>query len=170
MIVSSSFSVFFISPDQVGERLSVSVTILLTFTAFQNIIAELLPQTSENLLIDWYIGFAYLLQVLLVLGSCLTSLNDDLSINVIKTIDQLFAIILGILWVSFSFFYVSMRWRTFTKLYDKICCDCCCLGRINYNNWERRGVQEETNWLRNARKITGFDPKNIKINTCKKRK
>ena len=54
VIVSSSFSLFANPPSEVSDRLGVSLTILLTFTAFQSIIADELPQTSEMLMIDYY--------------------------------------------------------------------------------------------------------------------
>ena len=47
IIVSSSFSVFAISPAEPANRLGVSVGILLTFTAFQSVVGDSLPQTSE---------------------------------------------------------------------------------------------------------------------------
>ena len=47
IIVSSSFSIFAISPAEPANRLGVSVGILLTFTAFQSVVGDSLPQTSE---------------------------------------------------------------------------------------------------------------------------
>ena len=138
------------------------MTILLTFTAFQNIIAEELPQTSEMLLIDWYIGFAYLLQALLALGSCIASLNNDLDNDTIELIDSLFAIILGSLWVLFSLFYVSLRWETFRNFYDQCCC-----GNVIYNDWEMRGAKEIENWIINDMMVEGYDKDHVSIDTPK---
>ena len=159
IIVSCSFSIFSIAPGNfgdVGDRLSVSVTILLTFTAFQSIIAEELPQTSEMLLIDWYISFAYLLQALLILGTAITIVNDDWDIDTITSIDNLFAVILGAFWILFSAFYISMRWKTIRNFYDCFCCKCCVLGKINYNSWEQRGQEEVKHWVDNDTQTVSY--------------
>merc|ERR1712224_1179853 len=103
-----------------------------TFTAFQSIIAEELPQTSATLLIDYYIGFAYLLQFMLVFGTCVTALDiGDIEIDV-GLLDVFLGIALAIVWISFSFFYISLQFKPFRLFYDKLCCACCCLGKANY--------------------------------------
>ena len=57
--------------DDVGDRLALSVGILLTFTAFQSSINDELPSTSQMSWIHWYIFFAYVIQALLIFCSCL---------------------------------------------------------------------------------------------------
>ena len=59
VIVSTSFSIFSIPPDDPADRLGVSVTILLTFTAFQSIVGDGLPQTSEVAICTYYLSNLY---------------------------------------------------------------------------------------------------------------
>merc|ERR1711862_1007790 len=102
---------------QTGERLSVSVTILLTFTAFQSVIADELPQTSAMLLIDYYIGFAYFLQFTLILGTFLTGLDTDFDM---EFVDNMLGIVSGSFWILFFLFFMSLRWRPCLSFYDKV--------------------------------------------------
>ena len=147
IIVTCSFSTFFVGSGETGDRLSVSVTILLTFTAFQTIISEELPQTSAMLLIDYYIGFAYLMQFLLVLGTCVASVDNGTDWgDVTGTFDIVLGGILGIIWICFSFFYMSLHFKTFRSCYDKLTCSCCCLGSANFNDWEGRAYEELQQW------------------------
>ena len=159
VIVSCSFSIFSIPAKEIGDRLSVSVTILLTFTAFQSIIAEELPQTSDMLLIDWYIGMAYLLQALLVLTSCITALDIINNEDTVDLLDWIFGFTFGSTWILFSIFYVSMRFATWRNCYDKCCCKlcCCCLGEINYNDWVKRGDEELRHWVQLSKRTESFN-------------
>merc|ERR1719384_1046267 len=91
VIVSCTFSIFAIHFEDVGSRLEISVTILLTFTAFQNFIDNVLPDTSNMLLIDWYITFAYVVQLLLVLGACIVSADPIDDYDLLQRIDRGFA-------------------------------------------------------------------------------
>ena len=105
---------------------------------------------------------AYLLQALLILGSCIASLHEQIPIETIELIDYLFCIVLGSIWIIFTLFYVSMRFKTFRDCYDSICCKCCCLGRVNYNDWSRRGDEEINGWIINDTQAVEFDPDNVK--------
>ena len=156
MIVSCSFSIFSISYDNVHERLAVSVTILLTFTAFQSLIKGELPETSKMLLIDWYICLAYLLQMLLVMCSSLVSvlISLDVDVDSVQFIDAASGTVLGLVWVLFSAFYFSLRYQTWLNLYGRCCC-CCCCRQVNFNDWKRRANAEIKSWSRQRQ--TGFD-------------
>ena len=105
------------------------------------------------LFIDWYIGMAYLLQALIILDSCIVSLNEDMPIETIEVIDHCFAIILGSLWIIVSLFYLSLKYAIFRDRYEKICCDCCTGGRINYNDWQERADKELTAWKKDQKEI-----------------
>mmetsp|Transcript_31274 Transcript_31274/g.50273 ORF Transcript_31274/g.50273 Transcript_31274/m.50273 type:complete len:460 (+) Transcript_31274:278-1657(+) len=156
VIVASSFSVFAIPPSDPGDRLSVSVTILLTFTAFQSIIAAELPQTAAMLFIDWYIGIAYTIQALLILGSCIASMTDHLELEVIQMIDYAMAIGLGSMWIALTLFYLLMRSKTFRACYDR-CCICCCFRKVTFNDWDIRSSEEIEAWIKNDADTVGFD-------------
>eukprot|EP01084_Bolivina_argentea_P231397 390250_1 len=126
VIVASSFSQFFIDPDEIGDRLGVAMGILLTFAAFQGAVGEELPQTGEMLLIDWYISAAYVIQTLLILEACLVSVDDDqISMNTKNIIEYVFGIGLGVIWLLFSFIYVSMWNKKIFECYGRIF-RCCC--------------------------------------------
>merc|ERR1711971_190001 len=152
MIVSCSFSIFTIDYENVHERLGVSVTILLTFTAFQSIIADELPQTSAMLLIDWYICLAYLLQLLLVVCTSVVSvlLQMEVDIDTVHSVDWVFGGILSVVWLLFSLFYLSLKSETFLDL-----CDRCCCFSVTFNDWERRGQEEIDEWQHNNESV-GF--------------
>ena len=123
--ITGSFSIFSIAYENVHERLAVSVTILLTFTAFQTITAATLPQTSERKLVDWYIVLAYLLQMLLVACTCLVStlIELDVGMDTVRRVDVAFGVILFAVWLLFSAFFLSLKWRTMQNVYA--CCCCC---------------------------------------------
>eukprot|EP01083_Nonionella_stella_P074650 202570_1 len=67
LIVLSGFSVFVIPVDDVGDRLGVSLTVLLAFTAFQSLRAAQLPITAEIGFLDVYIALAYFVQTCIIL-------------------------------------------------------------------------------------------------------
>ena len=96
--------------------------------------------------VDYYIGFAYSLQLLLIIGSCIASLNDYFSIETIELIDFYCAVILASLWVIVSAFYLSLGLEAMRDLYEKIFVKCFVLGDINYNDWDERAQKEIQGW------------------------
>lgn len=50
-----SFTTFFISPDSLGDRLSVILTLLLTAVTFKFVVSQSLPPVSYLTVLDWYV-------------------------------------------------------------------------------------------------------------------
>ena len=50
-----SFTTFFVSPDNTGERLSVILTLLLTAVTFKFVVSQSLPPVSYLTVLDWYV-------------------------------------------------------------------------------------------------------------------
>merc|ERR1712129_265436 len=158
IIVACGFSVYGIDSQAIGERLSVSVTILLTFAAFQSVTAEQTPRSSAILLIDYYIGFAYLLQFMLIAGTFLTGLDAAEDYDMVF-FDNLLGSVLAVFWILFSFFYMSLRWKACLWFYNKVCC--CCLRKVHWDDWESRAEQELILWKKNAA-TKKFDKQNYR--------
>ena len=68
LIASAGFSVYAIPLKDTSDRLSVLLTVLLTFTVFQNMISDELPRTCEVTMIDLYILFTYGIQAVMILS------------------------------------------------------------------------------------------------------
>ena len=131
MIVSCSFSIFSIDFESVNERLSVSVIILLTCTPFQTLIADQMPHRSRMMLIDYYIGLAFLIQVLLVLSTSLVSALTQLDVDTdtVYLIDSTLGATLGVIWILSSAIYLSLSSKACRNLYGEY---------LSFNDWELR--------------------------------
>eukprot|EP00485_Elphidium_margaritaceum_P005657 CAMPEP_0202685720 /NCGR_PEP_ID=MMETSP1385-20130828/1551_1 /ASSEMBLY_ACC=CAM_ASM_000861 /TAXON_ID=933848 /ORGANISM="Elphidium margaritaceum" /LENGTH=537 /DNA_ID=CAMNT_0049340147 /DNA_START=39 /DNA_END=1652 /DNA_ORIENTATION=+ len=125
LIVLSSFSVFAIAPSEPGERLQLSLTVLLTFAAFQHTVSESLPETPGNIIVDWYILAAYLIQAAVIGFTCLIAyLIDDDDIRDHETehrIDFIFCVGLGSLWIVMSVCYWMLRYNSCRLRYKRKC-------------------------------------------------
>merc|ERR1712154_286031 len=97
-----------------------------------------MPHTSEMNLIDYYIGFAYLMQFLLVLSTGITSnlLSHDAEYAVM--LDWTVAAVLGVIWLIISFFYMSLACAPLRKCYNK----CTSSGNLHFDDWEKRARDE----------------------------
>ena len=56
-----SFSVVCISPEDAGDRLSITLTLVLTAVAYKYVIAQQLPAISYLTLMDKYVLFSFFL-------------------------------------------------------------------------------------------------------------
>ena len=50
-----SFTTFFVSPDSIGDRLGVILTLLLTAVTFKFVVSQSLPPVSYLTVLDWYV-------------------------------------------------------------------------------------------------------------------
>ena len=146
MIVSCSFSIFAIDFESAKDRMSVSVIILLTCTAFQSLIASQLPQSSALMLIDYYICTALFIQILLIMSTLLLSalVQMDIDIDTIYLFDNVIGVTLGAVWIMASMFYLSLNNKTMCRLYEK--CTCCCHKNFTFTDWNIRAKADDE-WL-----------------------
>jgi len=145
VIVACSFSIFAIDLDDTGSRLEISVTILLTFTAFQTFIDNMLPVTSEMLFSDWYISLAYMLQAMLILGSCVVGLmqdTGDYDHGTLQYVDWVFCLVMAIFWIGLSGFYLALYTQCCRDMFDE--------------SWDTRGRREISTW-NNSQKFLGYE-------------
>ena len=154
VIVICGFSVFAIPSDEIADRLSVSLTVLLTFAAFQSIRGDSLPNTAELSILDYYIVWAYVCQILMIgivifptyLGHML---SDEGEAQV-----RIFSRVLFFLWVLPSILYIvggMIVWLA----YSPACCNKCNRCRSENNKKKEReefGICDKYFWLRRARK------------------
>eukprot|EP01083_Nonionella_stella_P061480 160214_1 len=151
-IVVCSFSIYAIDRYNIVERLNVSVTILLTFTAFQNVTNMELPNTCFMEFIDIYILIAYVIQMLIIAGSILSSfgqypeMSDHLPgrWNLINEkeafwIDMIFGLSLFITWAVVSILYVC-----FNRLFQFR--SCCYKDKHVKEFWERKEQAAKSVW------------------------
>eukprot|EP00483_Globobulimina_turgida_P006202 UN06212 len=159
IIVSCSFAACVVSfGESLGERFSVSVTILLTFTAFQRIIDEHLPETSVMLLLDYYILFAYLVQALIILETAIIAGLDDqrhqtrtVSEETLENVDNIFGAVLGVIWCLFSLFYMMLQVRCVRTCHDK-----CCTCMEAVGDWDKRSQREVELLTKAGKGIVGY--------------
>eukprot|EP01084_Bolivina_argentea_P310370 537055_1 len=161
IIVSCSFAACVVSfGESLGDRFAVSVTILLTFTAFQNIIGEQLPETSVMLLLDYYILFAYLVQALIILETAIIAGLDDhwVSEESLEYIDNIIGGVLGGIWCIFSLFYMMLQVKCVRTCHDK-----CCVCFEAVGDWDKRSQREVELLTKAEKEIVGYElPKNGK--------
>eukprot|EP01084_Bolivina_argentea_P192982 331171_1 len=108
ILVCCSFSVFAISRTSIEARLSVSVTILLTFTAFQDAVEDKLPEGADILKVNKYIFWGYILQALLLLLFCIVyavDYSDYCDDETVEYCEIFFGAILALFWVGNSMNY-----------------------------------------------------------------
>ena len=132
-IVLTSFSVFFLSNEDLSSRLQIGIAILLTFAAFQSVVEDKLPETAEMKLINIYILCAYIVLVFMIIGSCMVSTIDDH--DTALYIDGIFLAIGLSFWCLFSIWYLLRP----------------CLYRCNID-WDKRAQDEIRKWNKNDHK------------------
>eukprot|EP01084_Bolivina_argentea_P254172 427232_1 len=131
LITSCIFSIFALSGndrvDEMNNRLTVVLTLLLTIVATQVAAAEGLPNLPTTTIVDNYILVSYMLHVLTIpftIVSALATVFDDEDKK--KCFDMTCGIVFGILWAIASFL---------------------CLGGIKYTpwyeSWKKRFEREE---------------------------
>merc|ERR1719193_1642533 len=73
MIVSAAFGAFFVPIEDAADRLSVSLTAMLTAVAFQFNVASQLPDAGYNTAIDKYILFAFFTHFVVIIENMFMS-------------------------------------------------------------------------------------------------
>ncbi len=77
MLVCTSFSVLLVPPSEFADRMSISLTLLLTAVAFKYVVSEKLPSISYLTLLDSYVLCGFGMQVLVVLENSVALVWDE---------------------------------------------------------------------------------------------
>ena len=105
VLVGMGASSFAIPRDIVAERLSVTLTLVLTTFTFKTSISQWLPRISYNTIMDWYILGGFLLLTLVVVGISISGyyattddghLDDDFARRVDRCMRWTFAVLFAL--------------------------------------------------------------------------
>ena len=112
LIITLSWTSMLIHPDQLDERLSVTLTLLLTAVAFKFVVVESLPKLSYLTYLDMFLFSALFYLVVVIAESAIVATipDDETRVNV----DRALCIGLAIFWVvhllaTAIFFVVESR-------------------------------------------------------------
>ncbi|XP_038057953.1 gamma-aminobutyric acid receptor subunit beta-like [Patiria miniata] len=141
LILLLCFTCFAVSPEEPADRLSVTVTLLLTAVAFKYVVSQSLPTISYLTLLDKYVLCGLILQCLIVSQNAMASLFDTeslplfdiLSICVLAALVCLVQIVFMLASVIKSM-RVSNKLQKYTKQYNELC------DQIN-QSWQARQQQ-----------------------------
>merc|ERR1712130_28972 len=93
LIIAAAFAAFPVAIDDedfgfIADRLSVSVTLMLTAVAFKYVITEQLPKITYMTLMDYYLNLGFLMLTFLVCENALTGWEGMASAKNRKIVDQ----------------------------------------------------------------------------------
>ncbi len=123
-----SFAAFAVPINEIGTRLSVVLTMVLTTVAFKYVTINMMPTISYFTMIDFVIYGCMILQALMVLGICIAT-----RVTCQKKFDQILALVLAsvwgclLIWFVVRFFwlcdhrrkYISECNRRYDDIYDR---------------------------------------------------
>merc|ERR1719268_676189 len=113
MIVSAAFGAFFVAIDEPADRLSVSLTALLTAVAFQFNVASELPDAGYSTLIDKYILFAFFTLFVVIMENMFWSSTVFENMDHLEDVDKILGFFFCGLWVLYNAFFLlnTFSWR-----------------------------------------------------------
>jgi len=121
MIVCAAFGAFFVPIADVADRLSVSLTAMLTAVAFQFNVTSNLPDAGYNTAIDVYIMFAFLTLFAVIMENMLMGSFEES--DGCEKADNVLGVLLYILWAICnlvfyvrSFSFCRVRWNDLSKM------------------------------------------------------
>jgi len=105
LIISSSFAVISVDPEDIGDRLEFITTLLLTVTAFQYAISAELPDSPMLTNVDKIILMGYLIECMFILYVSISATWIDHE-DVVDKIELILPTILFVIWALCCFFFV----------------------------------------------------------------
>lgn len=102
-MLALSVASFALLPEQLSDRLNVTLTLLLTVVAFKFAVSSNLPTTSYLTLLDKYFVLCFFVLMLVVIEHTISYfLEDDRA----RQLDRFSALTLGVLWALFHVFII----------------------------------------------------------------
>jgi len=103
MLVLAAFSVVGVPHNELADRMSITMTLLLTIVAFKFVMQSYVPPTPYLTLLDKYVLASFLIVGVVILENFLVSFGHE---ETVASGDAAFAAVLAILWVCFHVFIV----------------------------------------------------------------
>ncbi|XP_071494596.1 cys-loop ligand-gated ion channel-like [Diadema antillarum] len=129
LITPLAFTSFAVDWEAPGDRLSVTLTLLLTAVAFKFVVSQSLPNTSYQTLLDYYVLWCMIFLCLVVVQNAAVSAFYDGSSAMI--FDIVWMAVLGVAIVIVNIVFIALsydKWRAVghqmqeaTKKYDDLC-------------------------------------------------
>ena len=115
-----SLSAFYLNYEQLGERLGLLITLILTSVAFSIVIQDKLPNVTYLTFMDKYILTSYAFLIVIVIESVLISTVEE-DVDKQQDLDQLLFYIFSSLWVIiFGAFFGYYAWKLIKREHEKI--------------------------------------------------
>jgi hypothetical protein len=113
MIVTAAFGAFFVPIEDSADRLSVSLTALLTAVAFQFNVASQLPDAGYNTAIDKYILFAFFTLFVVIIENMFMSVIALKDWDSHEDVDVFIGFFMYGIWVIYNVFFCmnTFSWR-----------------------------------------------------------
>merc|ERR1712013_264177 len=99
LIVAGAFASFAVPADEIADRLSVTVTLMLAAVAFMFIVSTMLPKVSYLTIMDYYILVGFGLLMLMIAENAIAGI-EGFTLEYSDDIDLIFAIALGAIWLG----------------------------------------------------------------------
>jgi hypothetical protein len=130
MVVTSAFSCFMLEPAQLGSRLGLVMTLMLTTVASQQVVGGMLPNIPDVSLLDYFVMSAFCLLALFVLEIVIMYHYAQFPVMVNGTetavkhgrtgviqlgygpYEQCFVLFVGCIWASILLVFLNERIRT----------------------------------------------------------
>jgi len=98
LIVVGSLSAFVIVPSDVGDRLSVTVTLMLAAVAFRFVVSSMLPKVAYLTLMDYYLLIGFVMLVILIGENAINGING-IPLHIQYYVDYAFIATFSIIWI-----------------------------------------------------------------------
>lgn len=98
LIVAGAFSAFVISPDDVADRLSVTVTLMLAAVAFRFVVSTMLPKVSYLTFMDYYLLTGFIALIVIITENAINGI-EGLGSNAREYVDDVCMAAFGTLWL-----------------------------------------------------------------------
>ncbi len=119
VLVLASFCVVGVPFEDLADRMSITMTLMLTVVAFKFVIAGMVPPTPYLTFMDKYVLSAFVLIGMIVVENFLVSFAENR--DTARILDYGFSFVLAVLWLSFHLFMiVGTRCSWFYISWDKV--------------------------------------------------
>jgi hypothetical protein len=112
VIVIMSWAPFWVDPKNVGARVGVATSAILTLIAYRFVIASLLPRLPYMTRMDYFtVGSTLLVLLVLLVILCTSFLDEHGRERATHIIDRWARLVFPLLFISLSYWFLSALWK-----------------------------------------------------------